>query len=261
MEVIPFQRGPVEQFPVEPLALALQEAIEGDDPRREAAARVRFATALQYADRHDDAIAEFAGVLARCGEPGFDDYEHFAWQHMGKALVEIGRISEGVAAFHRALAIRVLLDDPGLVASSRRALDAASGRSMVRVGVGAIVRREDGAILMARRRNVHGDGTWSTPGGHLEFGESPEACAARETLEETGVVVGGMRLLTTTNDVMPTDGRHYVTLWVGCSHVSGDGIPLAEHELDAVEWFAPNALPSPLFSPFEALLASGALGD
>ena len=57
----------------------------------------------------------------------FAEYEHFAWQHMGKCLVEMGRLPEAVSAFHRALAIRVLLDDVGLIASSRRALDAAAG--------------------------------------------------------------------------------------------------------------------------------------
>lgn len=261
MSVVPFQRGPADEFQVEPHAIAVKDAAAGGDSRREAAARVRLATALQYADRHGEAIAEFQCVLERSAEPGFAEYEHFAWQHLGKCLVEAGRTSQGVAAFHRALAIRVLIDDVGLVASSRRALDAASGRSMVRVGVGAIVRRDDGAILMARRRNVHGDGTWSTPGGHLEFGETPEQCAARETLEETGVEVRGARTLTLTNDVMPADGRHYLTVWVACEHVAGAGEPHAEHELDLVEWFRPDALPAPLFAPFRALLDSGSLQD
>jgi 8-oxo-dGTP diphosphatase len=259
MPTIPFQRTPSEEFELQHAATALEDAVASGDPRREAAARVRLATALQYADRHDEAIEQFEGVLARSAEPGFDEYEHFAWQHLGKCLVEAGRLTDAVAAFHRALALRVPMGDVALVASSRRALDAASGRSMVRVGVGAIVRRADGALLMARRRNVHGDGTWSTPGGHLEFGETPEACAARETLEETGVVVGSCRLLQLTNDVLRDDGRHYVTLWIECDHVSGTGEPLAEHELDMVEWFPVDELPTPLFQPFAALVASGAL--
>ena len=55
-----------------------------------------------------------------------------------------------------------------------------------RVGVGVIVTKAD-RVLLIKRKGVHGQGTWSTPGGHLEYGESPEGCAARETLEETGV--------------------------------------------------------------------------
>jgi len=55
-----------------------------------------------------------------------------------------------------------------------------------RVGVGVIVTRGD-RVLLIRRVGVYGQGTWSTPGGHLEYGESPGACAIRETKEETGV--------------------------------------------------------------------------
>lgn len=184
-----------------------------------------------------------------------------ALQWRDRALAELadGDTRRAVASFHRAMAEAVLLDERALLGSIRRELDRASGRSMVRVGVGAIVQRGDGAILMARRRNVHGDGTWSTPGGHLEFGETPEQCAMRETLEETGVVVRDPRVLATTNDVMRDDGRHYVTIWVVCEHVAGDGVPLAEHELDTVAWYPSHRLPSPLFSPFRALLDSGAL--
>ena len=234
-------------------------ALSRGDARIEAGCAIRLATALQYAELHDEAQGLFRAVLDRCTEPGFDEYEHYAWQHLGKCLVEMGRVVEGVSAFHRALALRVLLQDAALIASSRRALDAASGLSMVRVGVGAIVRRADGALLMVRRRGVHGDGTWATPGGHLDFGETPEACALRETLEETGVVARDPRLVATTNDVLHEDGRHYVTLWVTATHESGEGQPHALHELDAVRWYSPDALPEPRFGPLEAAIAAGAL--
>lgn len=237
---------------------AAADAVTAGDARTEASNLVQLATGLQHADRHDEAIDVFRDVLARTGDEGFDEYEHVAWQHMGECLVEMGRVPEAVAAFHRALAIRILLDDPGLVAASRRALDAASGRSMVRVGVGAVVRRADGALLLVHRRGVHGDGTWSTPGGHLDFGESPEDCAVREAAEETGVSTANPRVVATTNDVMVDDGRHYVTIWVLLDHVDGDGEALATHELDEVRWFARDDLPSPRFSPLDAALATGA---
>jgi predicted NUDIX family NTP pyrophosphohydrolase len=48
-----------------------------------------------------------------------------------------------------------------------------------RVGVGVMVVR-NGEVLFGRRRGAHGAGTWSLPGGHLEAGESVEACALRE---------------------------------------------------------------------------------
>jgi 8-oxo-dGTP diphosphatase len=53
------------------------------------------------------------------------------------------------------------------------------------------------------------------PGGHLEVGESFEACAKREVFEETGIVLDEREIdfLTTTNDVF-SDERHYVTVFV-----------------------------------------------
>jgi 8-oxo-dGTP diphosphatase len=63
---------------------------------------------------------------------------------------------------------------------------------------------------------LHAVGTFQLPGGHLEHGESFAATAARETLEETGLVVGNVKFLTATNDVFP-EGKHYVTVFVTCT--------------------------------------------
>lgn len=63
---------------------------------------------------------------------------------------------------------------------------------------------------------THSLGTFAPPGGHLEHGESLEECAARETLEETDLVVSGMRFLTATNDIFSEKDKHYVTLYVAC---------------------------------------------
>jgi len=67
-------------------------------------------------------------------------------------------------------------------------------------------------------------GTWALPGGHLDFGESFETCAMREVLEETGVQVkdNSVRFLTITNDVMPSEHKHYVTIFMACRPESED---------------------------------------
>jgi ADP-ribose pyrophosphatase YjhB (NUDIX family) len=44
-------------------------------------------------------------------------------------------------------------------------------------------------ILLCRRAQQPGRGQWSLPSGYLECGETLEAAAARETLEETGLVI------------------------------------------------------------------------
>jgi ADP-ribose pyrophosphatase YjhB (NUDIX family) len=43
-----------------------------------------------------------------------------------------------------------------------------------------------GGILGVRRNNEPGKGKLALPGGHLEFGETWQQCAARELAEETG---------------------------------------------------------------------------
>lgn len=101
-------------------------------------------------------------------------------------------------------------------------------KDQVRVGVGAFVlsppspsspNNASPTFLLGTRLNSHGAGTLALPGGHLEFGETPESCAAREVLEETGLEVKNVRFLTATNSVMQSEGKHYVTLFVVCERV------------------------------------------
>ena len=122
-----------------------------------------------------------------------------------------------------------------------------------RVGVGVIIIR-DGQVLLLRRRNVHGAGSWSTPGGHLEFGESPEECAIREAKEETGVDIADVRFRAVTNDVFEAEGKHYITLWMEGGYAAGEAVVNAAYEMSEVGWFAWDELPAPLFLPLQNLL-------
>jgi 8-oxo-dGTP pyrophosphatase MutT (NUDIX family) len=54
----------------------------------------------------------------------------------------------------------------------------------VKKGAGAIIRDEEGKLLMIRNKK---DGLWRIPGGHVEEGESYHDAAARELIEETGI--------------------------------------------------------------------------
>jgi 8-oxo-dGTP diphosphatase len=91
----------------------------------------------------------------------------------------------------------------------------------VRVGVGVFILTSSSTptnptFLIGKRINSHGSGTYALPGGHLEFGETPEECAEREIMEETGLKVSGVRFLTATNDYMQAEGKHYITMFVVC---------------------------------------------
>src|SRR4029079_13516311 len=54
------------------------------------------------------------------------------------------------------------------------------------LGVRACVWRND-KVLVVQRSKPPFEGLWSLPGGHVEWGESLRAAAARELMEETGV--------------------------------------------------------------------------
>ncbi|HET7529641.1 MAG TPA: NUDIX domain-containing protein [Mycobacteriales bacterium] len=72
---------------------------------------------------------------------------------------------------------------------------------------GAVVRDEAGRLLLVRRGRPPGLGSWSLPGGRVEPGETPDQAAAREVLEETGLVVEVGELLQT---VVIWDGTYRV---------------------------------------------------
>jgi 8-oxo-dGTP diphosphatase len=84
-------------------------------------------------------------------------------------------------------------------------------------------------FIMGRRLGSHGSNTWALPGGHLEHGESFEACAIRETLEETDLDIEDAKFLTVTNDLMPNlkDGTggtlHYATVFMVARVKPGSG--------------------------------------
>ena len=123
-----------------------------------------------------------------------------------------------------------------------------------RVGVAVII-EHNGRLLLLKRTGAHGEGTWAPPGGHLEFGESLEECAIRETLEETGIVISDVQFVAITNDVFTSEQKHYVTVWVEGTHESGQATVAYPDRVEEVAWVPWNALPEPLFIPFQNLLS------
>ncbi len=102
---------------------------------------------------------------------------------------------------------------------------------------------------MYRRKGSHASGTISVPGGHLEFGESWAACAAREAAEETGVSISNLRYLATTNDYMADEAKHYISIWMEADWSGGEPVIMEPDKVEAIEWRDFNDLPEPLFQP------------
>lgn len=123
-----------------------------------------------------------------------------------------------------------------------------------RVGVGVIVVR-DGLVLLGLRQGSHGAGTWALPGGHLEFGESVEQCAAREVREETGLDIRRAAQATYSSDLF--EGKHYVTLFVVADAPDGDPRVLEPDKCERWVWQRWSALPQPLFQPLASIHRAG----
>jgi 8-oxo-dGTP diphosphatase len=124
-----------------------------------------------------------------------------------------------------------------------------------KVGVGVFVFR-NGVFLMGKRRGAHGEGTWSVPGGHLEFGESLEETARREVKEETSILIDNVRFGAVTNDVFDEEGKHYVTVWMLSDYRAGEPTITEPEKYDHQGWYDFSGLPEPLFLPWRQLLRS-----
>jgi len=122
-----------------------------------------------------------------------------------------------------------------------------------RVGIGVIITNNN-KVLLGKRKNAHGDGTWCFPGGHLEFGESFEDCARREVLEETGLHVGTIGVHAVTNDFFQLEQKHYVTIFMSADYIDGIAQVLEPDKCEKWEWCAWDELPQPLFVPIENLI-------
>src|SRR5581483_2576581 len=126
-----------------------------------------------------------------------------------------------------------------------------SGRPQV--GVGLVVTRND-TILVGKRISSHGDNTFGWIGGHLEFGETLEACAVREAFEEAGICVEQLRFLCVSNVV--AYGKHYVDFEFVAERWSGEPTVCEPHRIIEWGWYHIDSLPTPLFRAAELAIHS-----
>ena len=129
-----------------------------------------------------------------------------------------------------------------------------------KVGAGVLI-IQDGQVLLAKRIGSHGDGTWGSLGGHVEFGEKPSETVKREAMEELGIELTKIKFLCCTDAFM--GDKHYLDLGFRADIAKGTPIIQKgeETKIEMVEWFSLKDLPEPLFPPVEIYIRAYKTGE
>ena len=134
-------------------------------------------------------------------------------------------------------------------------------KQVVGVGIGVMILKDSKLLLGKRHRDpekadseLHGEGTWTMPGGKMHFKESFEETAAREILEETGVKVdkSKLKVISLTNDIV--EDAHHITIGLLCEDFPGEPKVMEPDEIIEWKWFPMDNLPKPIFFPSQEVL-------
>jgi ADP-ribose pyrophosphatase YjhB (NUDIX family) len=103
---------------------------------------------------------------------------------------------------------------------------------------------EDDRILLARvnEPTIPDHGSWTMPGGGMEWGETPEETAIREFHEETGLtptlgqILGTWSFWVTAEESIHGETGHVIAPIFSCTSVTGELRVEVGGTTDAVEW-------------------------
>ncbi|MEM5778135.1 MAG: NUDIX domain-containing protein [Candidatus Aenigmatarchaeota archaeon] len=123
-----------------------------------------------------------------------------------------------------------------------------------KVGVGVMLLK-DNKILLGKRNTdpakadseLHGEGTWTLPGGKIHFGEKIQDAAKREVKEETGIIANNLKVVSIGNEIV--HDAHFVTIGFLCKDFKGEPKVMEPEEITEWKWFSLSNLPNPIFKP------------
>ena len=112
-----------------------------------------------------------------------------------------------------------------------------------RVAVGAVVFK-DNEVLLVRRAQPPSQDIWAIPGGRVEIGETLQAAAEREILEETGVKIRAGEPVFTFDYIERDEGGrvqfHYIIVDLMADYISGE--PYAGDDAADARWVSSRAI-------------------
>ena len=126
----------------------------------------------------------------------------------------------------------------------------------IKVGVGVLIFDKEQKLLLGLRKSSHGYGKWCPPGGHVEYGESFETAAIRETKEETNIDLteDDLQIVGVTNDYFEESGKHYVTIMMKALKFCNNSMVMEPEKCAEWRWFERDAMPENLFLPMKNFL-------
>jgi mutator protein MutT len=115
------------------------------------------------------------------------------------------------------------------------------GRDYIGVGVGAIILRNDNILLLLRKKAPEA-GSWTIPGGRVEFGETVEQAILREVKEEIGVEGRVIAPLGVTDHILTEEHSHWVSPRF-LIEVIGEPQNMEPQSHEEMRWFPISELP------------------
>ena len=120
------------------------------------------------------------------------------------------------------------------------------------LAVDIVIRRNNGSVVLVRRRNNPFKGEWAIPGGFVEYGETVEAAARREAKEETGLIVELIKIVGVYSDPNRDPRGHTVSICFLAREVGGE--LRGDSDAKDAKSFHPSSLPPRLAFDHERIL-------
>lgn len=122
-------------------------------------------------------------------------------------------------------------------------------------GCGVIILNEKNQILLGKRNEdeilakceMHEEGTWTLPGGNIEYGETFFEAGKREAKEETNLDIDDLEVICVQTDL--NEYAHYISVGMIADKFSGEIKVMEPDEITTWKWFDLNDIPEKIFSP------------